>query len=128
MINIIKYGINLAKHKLRDIGKPKRSGQWRTVEKKFLEQHNSCAACGGKKNLQVHHEKPFHLAPKDELNTDNLITLCMSFGRECHLQIGHLGSFRRYNPNVKEDAEKALKHPDRFEEIVLLAKKNAKVN
>jgi hypothetical protein len=127
MIRIIKHAVNLVRHSLRDVGKPARSGKWRTVEKKFLLENTTCAACGGKKRLQVHHASPYHLNPADELNVDNLITLCMGT-KECHLEIGHCGSFKLYNPNVREDAEKALKHPEEFDKIVVLAKSNAKIN
>jgi hypothetical protein len=58
--------------------------------------------------LQVHHVKPFHLLPELELDESNLISLCMG-PNECHLFIGHGDSFRCYNPNVREDAEKFMK-------------------
>lgn len=81
-----------------------RSAHWRVVEKNHLESYPECAACGGAKRLQVHHIEPFHLRPELELEPTNLITLCM--GRlECHLTIGHGGSFRAFNPNVVRDAE-----------------------
>jgi 5-methylcytosine-specific restriction enzyme A len=127
MIDIIKHGVNLVRHKLRDVGKPERSGKWRAIEKKFILENPTCAACGGKKRLNAHHEKPYHIDPADELNPDNLITLCMG-PKECHLRIGHCGNFKLYNPNVKKDAARALKHPEEFDEIVENAKKTAIVN
>jgi len=121
MIKTIKHSINLLKYSLRDLGtSAKRSSHWPTVEKHFLEQNPTCAACGSKVRLNVHHIKPFHIDPELELDVNNLITLCMS-PLECHLRIGHSGNFKEFNPNVREDAAKALAHPEKFEEIVKLA-------
>lgn len=127
MIKVLKHCLNLVRHKLRDVGGPERSGKWRTIEKKFLLDNPVCAACGGQKRLNAHHMKPYHIDPADELNVENLITLCMG-KLECHIMIGHCGNFKLYNPNVREDAARVLKHPLEFDKIVLLAKKNAKVN
>jgi 5-methylcytosine-specific restriction enzyme A len=129
MIKAIKHGINLIRHSLRDVGiSAKRSGQWPTVEKHFLEEHPTCAACGGTERLNVHHIKPFHMFPELELDPNNLITLCMSADREDHLQLGHLGNFKNYNPNIVKDAAEALAHPEKYDEIVKLAMKNRKIN
>lgn len=122
MIKLLKHGINLIRHSLRDVGvSAKRSGKWPTVEKHFLEQHPECEACGSKTRLNVHHIKPFHEFPKDELDPTNLITLCMS-RKECHLQIGHIGDFKKYNSNVVDDCAKIRKHPDQEKEIIADAK------
>jgi len=130
MIKLIKHGINLVKHSLRDVGtNAKRSTHWPTVEKHFLAEagHNFCAACGGTEKLNAHHIVPFHHDSSLELDHNNLITLCMS-KCECHLHIGHSGSFKEFNPNVRSDAAKALAHPDQFDEIVKLAFENRKAN
>jgi 5-methylcytosine-specific restriction protein A len=82
-----------------------RSSGWSKVEHEFLKTHGVCAACGGREALQVHHVKPFHLHPELELDPENLITLCMSGDLDCHLRIGHGGSFKCYNPDVREDCE-----------------------
>ena len=112
MIKTITHGINLVRHALRDVGvSAKRSSHWPTVEKHFREGHPTCEACGSSKNLNVHHCKPFHLDPALELDPANLITLCMDT-KECHLHIGHGGSFKQYNPNVRKDAAEALAHPN----------------
>ena len=60
------------------------------------------------KTLEVHHIKPFHLHPELELDFNNLITLCESGanGIVCHRAIGHLGNYRSFNIDVKEDAKK----------------------
>jgi hypothetical protein len=62
--------------------------------------------CGGSEKLEVHHKQPFHLQPEFELDPDNLITLCEANkgGVNCHLFVGHLGSFKSFNPNVMADA------------------------
>lgn len=115
--SLITRTTNKLKHGLRDIGKPKRSSQWRAKEKEILQYHGYCAACGSTENLQVHHKVPFHINPDLELDDDNLIVLCMS-KNECHLDVGHLFSFKKYNPNVEADAEKILHHKDQKDVIL----------
>ena len=128
MLKTIKHGINLIRHSLRDVGTgAKRSSQWPTLEKHFLESHPTCAACGSKNRLNVHHCKPFHLDPKLELDPNNLITLCMDT-KECHLHLGHGGSFKQYCPDVRKYAAEALAHPEKFDELVKMAIDNRKVN
>jgi len=88
----------------------RRSPKWPSLRKSFLETHGSCAACGCTEFLEVHHIEPFHENPFLELSMDNLITLCDKPGKDnCHLTVGHLGSFRKKNLSVREDAEKLLK-------------------
>lgn len=128
MLKTIKHGINLLRHSLRDMGvAAKRSDKWPTVEKHFLQANPTCAACGGKNRLNVHHCMPFHLDPTKELDSTNLITLCMS-EKECHLHIGHGGSFKQYCPNVRQYAAEVLAHPNQFDAIVKEAMANRKVN
>lgn len=128
MTNIVKHVINLVKHAFRDVAvSAKRSSHWPTVEKHFRESHPTCAACGSSKRLNVHHCMPFHLDPQLELDPNNLITLCMD-KKECHLRIGHGGSFKQYNPNVRKMAVEALAKPEKFEEIVKLAFEQRKEN
>ena len=55
--------------------------------------------------MNVHHKKPFHLFPELELESTNLITLCMDGDKDCHIKLGHGGSFKAYNPNVEEDVK-----------------------
>ena len=81
----------------------KRSPKWPTVEKKHIKKNPTCAACGGTLHLNVHHKKPFHLFPELELESTNLITLCMDGDKDCHIKLGHGGNFKAYNPNVEED-------------------------
>lgn len=118
MISTIKYAYNLLRSTVRDIHtSSKRSGQWRTVEKHFLETNPVCALCGSKTRLNVHHKKPFHVFPEFELDLNNLITLCMS-RKECHLIVGHLNSFKKYNPNIDEDIKKLIQHPEQKDVIL----------
>jgi HNH endonuclease len=103
MWHLIKHGYRLLQCRFRDIGiAPKRSSHWKTLEHHFLAEHPSCAACGSKTRLQVHHKQPFHLDPALELDPTNLITLCMSLHHECHLTLGHGGNWKQYVPNVEE--------------------------
>jgi len=83
-----------------------RSDRWPTFRKRWLEKHGSCVVCGATKDLEVHHKFPFHLDPQGELDESNFITLCESKGDglNCHLAVGHLGSFKSYNKHVVNDA------------------------
>lgn len=83
----------------------RRSGRWPELRKKFLSG-KVCAVCGGKSKLEAHHIMPFHLNAQLELDPNNLIPLCESKhnGMNCHLAVGHLGSFKSYNPDVQNDA------------------------
>ena len=82
-----------------------RSPKWPRTQDKHLKKFPTCAACGGTANLNVHHKKPFHLYPELELEPTNLITLCMDGDKDCHIKLGHGGSFKAYNPNVEPDVE-----------------------
>ena len=82
-----------------------RSPKWPKVEHAHLKKNPTCACCGGNMNLNVHHKKPFHLFPELELEPTNLITLCMDGDKDCHIKLGHGGSFKAYNPNVEEDVK-----------------------
>jgi|SRR5579859_4179589 len=102
MLNLIKQYIH---NKQKEQGK-KRSSEWPKVRKQHLEKFPKCEVCEGIFKLNVHHKLPFHLHPELELDSTNLITLCESDhnGLNCHLAIGHLGSFKSYNKNVDTDA------------------------
>ena len=96
-------------------GKPAtaRSPQWHKVEKTHLAKEPKCQWCGGEDRLQVHHVKPFHVNPADELDPNNLITLCEVVGKDCHLLLGHTvslnpikGNFRKgVNLTVRENCK-----------------------
>lgn len=82
-----------------------RSPAWPQVRLLHLVKHPVCEVCGGKKRVQVHHIKPFHLHPDLELDPTNLVTLCEGWAvANCHLLFGHLGDFRDDNPTVLKDA------------------------
>jgi len=81
-----------------------RSPKWRTVRKIHLIDNPTCEACNTKKKLQVHHVRPVSIAPELELRFANLITLCKK--NKCHRMVGHLGSWRSFNKDVREDAKK----------------------
>ena len=101
--------------------KATRSPLWEGVERDFRSSNATCAACGSTEHLQVHHVKPFHMHPELELDSHNLIPLCMG-PNECHLKIGHGDNFRDANPNVREDAAAALADPSKLAEVALKAK------
>ncbi len=84
-----------------------RSSKWPAVRNAWIKTHPTCAACGGKDKLQVHHKLPFHLHPELELNPINLLTLCEGT-RECHLRFGHFFNWQRYNPDVERMAREYL--------------------
>ena len=87
----------------RDKAKNRSSG-WVEVRDAHLEKFPECAACGGTSALQVHHVVPYAMAPDLELDPTNLITLCMG-EFDCHLRLGHGGSFQHHNPRVVSDAK-----------------------
>lgn len=80
----------------------KRSSKWRNVRAIYIKKFPICAVCGGKTKISVHHIYPFHLFPELELKMDNLITLCNY--KRCHINYGHLFSYKSYNINIKADA------------------------
>lgn len=128
MIKTITHGVNLIRHHFRDLAvSVKRSNKWPTIEKHFREAHPNCAVCNGTARLNVHHCIPFHLDPTLELDPNNLITLCMG-EKECHLQIGHCGNFKLYNPNIVRDAATLSKDIAKFDVVAAEAKQNSKAN
>lgn len=77
-----------------------RSTLWPYARKQHLLEEPLCAVCGDSDDLEVHHIIPVHVDKTKEVNKGNLITLC----RRDHIFVGHLGSFRSYNPTVRADA------------------------
>jgi 5-methylcytosine-specific restriction protein A len=82
----------------------RRSPHWKGVRSKYLRANPTCSACDGVDRLEVHHIIPFHVFPELELDETNLITLCESRDSNCHLRVGHLGSWRKWNADVRADA------------------------
>lgn len=95
---------------------------WAKIEKEHLRLFPACEACGRKTSLQVHHELPYHLHPELATAPNNLITLCMAYRRQCHLEIGHGDDFRARNPAVRTDAMELLANPHRRKAIEARAK------
>ena len=84
-----------------------RHKDWRKVRKEHLRLHPYCAITGSKKKRQVHHIIPFFIRPDLELEPTNLITLSGKkiLGVKPHQFFGHLGNFRRYNPDIDRDSK-----------------------
>ena len=82
----------------------KRSNKWPSVRKEHLKNESWCRFCGEIRNLEVHHIEPFHLHPELELDDYNLITLCECIGKECHFKKGHLGNWKKFNQDIKNEA------------------------
>ena len=84
-----------------------RSKDWPRVRNAYIQANPICACCGkhykflGKWLLCVHHIKPVHLFPELELVWHNLLPLCNN--PRCHLDKGHLGDWRAWNPSVAQD-------------------------
>ena len=79
----------------------KRSREWPRVRKQHLLEHPTCERCGGRKGLEIHHIKPFHLEPELELAPENLATLCERM--KCHFIFGHLYDWKSYNSELEAD-------------------------
>ena len=77
----------IARHKL-----------WPKTRKRHLALFPTCAVCGNKKGLEVHHKISFRLRPDLELDPNNLKTLC----RRHHFIIGHLEYWKSYNPSLEK--------------------------
>ena len=107
-----------------ELGEKPRSPLWPKVRLAELKVNPDCAACGSTLNCEVHHIKSFKDHPELELcngtgqygtpvGPSNFITLCERMGKEDHLHFGHCRpdgtcSWMITNPNVREDAAKAL--------------------
>ena len=87
---------------LIDQPKESRSPQWPALEKAWIADHPTCAACGTSNNLNVHHVVPVHVDPSKELDKGNLITLCA--GNKCHFGRGHGYDWSAWITSVREDA------------------------
>jgi 5-methylcytosine-specific restriction endonuclease McrA len=79
---------------------PLRAGGWAKARREHLLKEPECVACGKADAVNVHHIVPYHTDPKRELDPTNLVTLCAD---PCHLVHGHLMSWSRANPEVRED-------------------------
>ena len=78
--------------------------EWIEFERKYWKEHPDekyCHVCGEKKNVELHHIIPRHIAPDKIFDENNLIPLC----RACHFRFGHLCNWDNYNPHIVEDAK-----------------------
>lgn len=103
---MIRWLINLLTDKPSLEG---RSSAWSRERTAWLKDHPNCEACGGTEDAQVHHKKPFGYFPELELVRSNFQTLCEHPARNCHLNVGHAGDWKGYNPHSIEDAALMLK-------------------
>lgn len=86
-----------------------RDPRFHALARKFIQDNPRCIACGTRLMLQCHHRVPVHVNKSLELDPANYRALCMFPGRACHFHIGHCGtSWMAWNPNVDEDAAKAM--------------------
>lgn len=85
-------------------GKPAklRSPKWPAARKAWLALHPTCAACGSRNSVEVHHVQPFHKHPELELEPSNFISLCDG-PNSCHRTWGHLYNWSSINPTVRQD-------------------------
>jgi len=77
-----------------------RSSRWGYVRQGYIALYPTCAVCGTKKDIEIHHQRPYHLHPELELDSKNLISLC----RRDHLLFGHLGNFKSFDAEIKVNA------------------------
>ncbi len=82
-------------------GGKKRSPLWPKARRAHLKKEPCCQVCGTKKDIAVHHLRPYHLWPELELDPTNYITLCNHV--QHHLAFGHLGDFTSYNKDCRVD-------------------------
>jgi len=86
-----------------------RSPGWSKFSAELIEENPACSVCGKtvkvlrRYRMQVHHKKPFHLFRELEFSKENCAVVCGN--PRCHLDKGHLGDFKSWNPNFEEDAE-----------------------
>lgn len=77
-----------------------RSGGWTALRLRFLRTHPFCECCNKSTELEVHHVIPVSVDASLELIEENLICLC----ERCHLVVGHLNNWHRWNPHIRHDA------------------------
>ena len=121
-----RLAVELSEKREKDKEKT-RSPHWPAVRNHFLANNKTCHACGSAEKIQVHHVEPFNEKPELELEPTNFIALCMG-PNECHLEIGHGGSFDFFNPNVRQDADALQKDLNQLAQVRTAAMKNRKPN
>ena len=81
-----------------------RSPKWPALRDAHLRRFPACAVCGSRVSVVPHHIIPVHLDSSQELDPENLLSLCEGATVNCHLLFGHCRSWSSYNPNVVFDA------------------------
>lgn len=77
-----------------------RSWRWPPLRREHLRQNPKCVWCR-KKATTVHHVNPVARFPEQELNPDNLASMC----KRCHFVIGHMCNWNDYNKRFWETVE-----------------------
>lgn len=87
-----------------------RSSRWPAVRAAHLKANPTCAACGAREKLEVHHLYPvgWPHGADFELEPGNLLTLCERATHNCHFWVGHLGDWKSRNPHARLDASQLL--------------------
>lgn len=88
--------MNQEKSELLAVESLNRHLDWPKVKRVYLRNHRECAACPRRTNLDVHHKVPIWVNKNLELDESNLMTLC----KEHHLFVGHLMSWKSWNPGA----------------------------
>jgi len=76
----------------------RRSSDWRKLRNAYKEQNPVCIACGSEKKIEIHHIVPFGEDRTKEMDWENLSTFC----KRHHFSIGHMMSYKKYNPDAVE--------------------------
>lgn len=83
-----------------------RNPRWAKTSRAYL-RGKSCAACGRKTKLVIHHKVPVHVDNTLEMMVSNWLVLCFG-ATACHLGIGHSGDFKSWNPDAEKMAAEQL--------------------
>lgn len=97
MINFLKF---IFRNNLISTSGVRDSYSYHKAMKKYLLNNPSCAFCGRTSKVDVHHKVPVSVCPERASDDTNMITLCRK--PQCHLVVGHLGNFKKYNSKIEE--------------------------
>ena len=79
------------------VSNPRKLPSVRRAMRKHKKENPDCAFCGRTLGTHVHHKLPVKFYPELAGSSNNLMTLCG--GGDCHLIVGHMGSWQTYNEN-----------------------------
>lgn len=121
--------MKLLKDTIQAKGFQKRHPNWRKLRNSFIKKYPQCFHCGSTTKLEVHHIIPIRIDPSKELEESNLMVLCESkkFGINCHLFIGHLGHYGRFNSNAYWNAAEwsaKIKHAEALRKMIHVSNSN----